>query len=467
MVHHWCPQTDLPGYDMETTLLRECQPRKILASDPYRVRRVFGTALTGRRLGVRPIDRMAGATWPASSLRLLEENIRALHVPNPRIFAQVSDHPPLSHCDTTPPETTITAQPAASTTETTASFSFSSSESGSSFACKLDGASWGSCGSPRVYSALGLGSHTFAVRATDAAGNVDPTPASAGWTVQTPADTTPPETSITSGPAASTTETSADFSFTSSERESSYGCKFDGGSWGSCNPPKGYSSLSVGDHTFAVRATDAAGNVDPTPASDSWTVQEPADPAHAVWGAPIGVKVGVPVTLDGTASAGSPPISCTWSFESEDGSTVWETRAGCKIEFTFQSTGMKYVRLIVQAGDGTTDSNMQSFSVGSATTTETSGATGPIQSSNCFSVPSSCGYPDATNTGPTGSLTPSGSINVTTDGKVLENLDITGQVRISADNVTIKNSRITGTAGRRKRLHRRDQRRQQREDRRH
>ena len=68
-----------------------------------------------------------------------------------------------------------------------------------------------------------------------------------------------------------------------------------------------------------------------------------------------------------------------------------------------------------------------------------------LQAGNCFTAPNACGYPDATNTGPTGSLTPSGSINVTTDGKVLENLDITGQVRINANNVTIKNSRITGT----------------------
>ena len=68
-----------------------------------------------------------------------------------------------------------------------------------------------------------------------------------------------------------------------------------------------------------------------------------------------------------------------------------------------------------------------------------------LQASNCFTAPHACGYPDATNTGPSGSLTPSGSINVTTNGRVLENLDITGNVRINADNVTIKNSRITGT----------------------
>ena len=45
------------------------------------------------------------------------------------------------------------------------------------------------------------------------------------------------------------------------------------------------------------------------------------------------------------------------------GSTVWETISGCKLTKTFQTTGTKYVRLIVKDGDGDTDSNKQSFTV--------------------------------------------------------------------------------------------------------
>jgi hypothetical protein len=56
--------------------------------------------------------------------------------------------------------------------------------------------------------------------------------------------------------------------------------------------------------------------------------------------------------------------------------------------------------------------------------------------------------PRAHNTGPSdpGALTPSGSLTITTDGAVLENLDISGMVKIDADNVTIRNFRINASS---------------------
>ena len=86
-----------------------------------------------------------------------------------------------------------------------------------------------------------------------------------------------------------------------------------------------------------------------------------------------------------------------------------------------------------------------SGSSGSSGTTGSSGSSGGFQA-NCISSPHLCGYPDATNTGvPSGvSLTNSGSVTVTTDGAVVQNLNITdGQIIIRANNVTIKNTRIT------------------------
>jgi hypothetical protein len=85
-------------------------------------------------------------------------------------------------------------------------------------------------------------------------------------------DTTPPETTIMSGPSGTAASDSGSFSFASSESDSTFECRIDGGSWAYCSSPKSYSGLSNGSHVFDVRATDAAGNVDPSPASRSWTI---------------------------------------------------------------------------------------------------------------------------------------------------------------------------------------------------
>jgi hypothetical protein len=53
-----------------------------------------------------------------------------------------------------------------------------SSEAGARFQCKLDGRAFAACVSPMALK-LKTGRHTFSVRAIDAAGNVDPSPATA------------------------------------------------------------------------------------------------------------------------------------------------------------------------------------------------------------------------------------------------------------------------------------------------
>jgi hypothetical protein len=64
----------------------------------------------------------------------------------------------------------------------------------------------------------------------------------------------------------------------------------------------------------------------------------------------------------------------------------------------------------------------------------------------CFVSPGSCGFPDPAygNVGvPAGTtLTPSGSLNVTTPGAVIDGKDVTGTIRINANNVTIKNTKV-------------------------
>src|SRR5207237_4887571 len=130
----------------------------------------------------------------------------------------------------------------------------------------------------RSYSVVVVCAHSFQVRATDPAGDTDPTPASYAWTVDTtppdttPPDTTPPDTTITAAPPARSSSSSASFSFTATEAGSSFACRLDGGAFAPCVSPRSYSALGFGDPNLEVRATDAAGNTDPTPASYAWTV---------------------------------------------------------------------------------------------------------------------------------------------------------------------------------------------------
>jgi hypothetical protein len=166
--------------------------------------------------------------------------------------------------DTTPPETAIASAPSGSIASTSAAISFSS-EPDARFQCSLDGAAFADCASPASYSGLAQGAHAFDVRAIDAAGNVEASPAQARWTV----DTIAPDTRFTQWSRSDSR--SATFWFTASEA-ASFACSLDGGAWVSCISPKSYTGLYKGWHTARVRATDAAGNVDATPASYSFKI---------------------------------------------------------------------------------------------------------------------------------------------------------------------------------------------------
>jgi CSLREA domain-containing protein len=186
--------------------------------------------------------------------------------------------------DLTAPDTTIGSGPEATTQRTSASFTFAS-EPGASFECSLDDAAFAACTSPRSYSGLAVGAHEFRVHAIDAAGNVDSSPASYGWTIEPPVDTTAPETTIDSGPSGTTTNTGATFAFSASEAGSTFECSLDGAVFAACTPPRSYAGLAVGNHEFRVRAEDAAGNVDTTPATRTWTVAATCVPSTPTVGA--------------------------------------------------------------------------------------------------------------------------------------------------------------------------------------
>ena len=84
---------------------------------------------------------------------------------------------------TTGPNTKIMRGPTGSVTSTTAVFVFSSPDHQATFECRLDGADWQNCASPRRYVRLTLGNHELMVRAVDTSGNADLTPATRSWKV--------------------------------------------------------------------------------------------------------------------------------------------------------------------------------------------------------------------------------------------------------------------------------------------
>jgi hypothetical protein len=170
--------------------------------------------------------------------------------------------------DITLPDTTITAYPPDPSSSADASFSFTSTEPGSTFECQLDGSGFSACTSPKTYTGLADGTHTFEVRAIDASSNVDPSPASYSWTI----DTVAPNTTITAHPDNPSHSVDASFSFTSTEPGSTFECQLDGGGFSTCTSPQTYTGLDYGNHTFAVRATDGVGNVDLSPASYGWAI---------------------------------------------------------------------------------------------------------------------------------------------------------------------------------------------------
>lgn len=91
------------------------------------------------------------------------------------------------------------------------------------------------------------------------------------------ADTDPPETTITKHPKEKLSKTTAKFEFSSNEPGSTFECQLKGKhakkklkKFQPCSSPTKYKKLELGKFKFAVRASDSAGNLDLTPAKQSF-----------------------------------------------------------------------------------------------------------------------------------------------------------------------------------------------------
>ena len=173
--------------------------------------------------------------------------------PTPSETRAPPDHAP-SPSTTTAPDTSITTTIPATIATPTLSIAFTATGAPATFECKLDAGAFAACTSPTVLTALTDGSHTFSVRASDGVGNVDPTPATATWSV----DATAP---VLNGPGNRTVEANGPAgTFVSFDVSGS-----DGGlallpGAVSCSPSSG-ARFPLGRTTVSCTATDAVGNV--------------------------------------------------------------------------------------------------------------------------------------------------------------------------------------------------------------
>jgi hypothetical protein len=127
--------------------------------------------------------------------------------------------------------------------------------------------------------ALSDGVYFWKVAVLDAAGNLGADSSIYSFTI----DTVSPDTTINSridgnnNPVinnGTTTSNSITFSFsgTPSSDINNLECSIDGSNFITCSSPTQFSNLTESVHTFRVRAVDALGNVDQTPAEHKWTV---------------------------------------------------------------------------------------------------------------------------------------------------------------------------------------------------
>jgi hypothetical protein len=170
--------------------------------------------------------------------------------------------------DILPPETTINSHPLSLINQIEVIFTFSSTEENSTFECKINNEDWQACSSPQQYFNLLNGSNNFQVKAYDANQNFDTTPAQYQWVI----DSIFPQTEILVHPPSLTNQNQANFTFSSSEENSTFECKINENEWENCQSPKIYNNLIESEYNFSVRAKDLAGNSEISPPQYFWQI---------------------------------------------------------------------------------------------------------------------------------------------------------------------------------------------------
>ena len=172
------------------------------------------------------------------------------------------------------PAPTMSAKPANPTSSQSASFTYTDSQAVTKFQCQLDGTGFTDCGTTRPSTKsypgpLAAGSHTFQVRAMS--GTKTNPVTSYVWVIHP----TPPPAPILDPPLppAKTTATTITVLFHDTQPGVTFQCNVEGATngWVTCASGQTFTVHGDGEHTFKVRAVDAAG-VESAARCFTWTI---------------------------------------------------------------------------------------------------------------------------------------------------------------------------------------------------
>lgn len=151
-----------------------------------------------------------------------------------------------------PGSVTITGP--ATTSDTTPTVTITTSATGGSIKCSLDGGGFQTVTSPWTLPTLSEGSHTVTCHYVSATNVNGP---DSTYTVVI--DTTAPSAVVITGPSGLTNDNTPTYTLTGGTG-GSFQCKVDGGSFAAAASPYTTAALSEGAHTITCRAVDATGN---------------------------------------------------------------------------------------------------------------------------------------------------------------------------------------------------------------
>src|SRR4026208_2568828 len=257
------------------------------------------------------------------------------------------------------------------TSSNTATISFTGNDTGGKegkgvgikeFKCSLDGASFSICTSPVQFTSVNLpeGTHSFQIIAEDGIGNINSSPQSFNWTV----DTEPPDITVDSATdgyqkrvtsGGNSSSDSIIFEFTALDNGGREGkgvgtkqfeCKIDNSDFVSCTSPVEFTNLSNGVHTLDLLSEDNVGNISPTPESFNWTV-DTVSPTTTINKAIVGTESSL------TNGSNSRFNSITFTFMGNDTDGLGIREFECSLDdsnFTTCTSPLHYNDTIITDG---------------------------------------------------------------------------------------------------------------------